>query len=89
MHLVGHGDGQTHPRRRRAEDVVPKAAVDVAYQHAKENTRTARAAHGQALAKVMLHLPTDGHQIYKQYVEHELFKRFVGGLVYAITNSRR
>ncbi len=37
----------------------------------------------------MLHLPTDGHQIYKQYVEHELFKRFVGGLVYAITNSRR
>lgn len=85
MHLVGHGDGQTHPRRRRAEGRRPRGlpACEGEYPH------SARRAHGQALAKVMLHLPTDGHQIYKQYVEHELFKRFVGGLVYAITNSRR
>ena len=74
--------------KRIREDIAPKVAADAAYQNAKENTpHTARMAHDQALAKVMQHLLTDDTQVYKQFVENESFKRFVGDMVYAITNQ--
>ena len=73
--------------KRIREDIAPKVAADAAYQNAKENTpHTARLAHDQALAKVMQHLLTDDTQVYKQFVENESFKRFVGDMVYAITS---
>jgi type I restriction enzyme R subunit len=73
--------------KRIREDIAPKVAADTAYQNAKENTpHTARMAHDQALSKVMQHLLTDDTQVYKQFVENESFKRFVGDMVYAITN---
>ena len=43
-------------------------------------------AHDQALAKVMQHLLKDDTQVYKQFVENESFKRFVGDMVYALTS---
>jgi type I site-specific restriction-modification system R (restriction) subunit len=73
--------------KRIREDIAPKVAADVAYQNAKENTpHTARMAHDQALAKVMQHLLKDDTQVYKQFVENESFKRFVGDLVYRLTS---
>lgn len=73
--------------KRIREDIAPKVAADTAYQNAKENTpHTARMAHDQALAKVMQHLLKDDTQVYKQFVENESFKRFVGDMVYAITS---
>jgi len=44
-------------------------------------------AHDQALAKVMQFLLTDDTQVYKQFVENESFKRFVGDMVYELTNQ--
>ncbi len=44
-------------------------------------------AHDQALAKVTQHLLKDDTQVYKQFVENESFKRFVGDMVFAMTNS--
>lgn len=74
--------------KRIREDIAPKVAADTAYQNAKENTpHTARIAHDQALAKVMQHLLKDDTQVYKQFVENESFKRFVGDMVFAMTNS--
>jgi len=74
--------------RRIRDDIAPKVAADAAYQNAKENTpHTARLAHDQALAKVMEHLLQDDSQVYKQFVQNESFKRFVGDMVYAITNQ--
>ena len=73
--------------KRIRDDIAPKVAADAAYQNAKENTpHTARMAHDQALSKVMQHLLNDDTQVYKQYVQNESFKRFVGDMVYAITN---
>lgn len=73
--------------KRIREDIAPKVAADAAYQNAKENTpHTARMAHDQALGKVMQLLLRDDTQVYKQFVENESFKRFVGDMVYAITN---
>ena len=43
-------------------------------------------AHDQALAKVMQILLRDDTQIYKQFVENDSFKRFVGDMVYALTS---
>ena len=74
--------------KRIYDDIAPKVAADVGYQNARENTpHTARMAHDQALGKVMQHLLRDDTQVYKQFVENESFKRFVGDLVYALTNQ--
>ena len=35
----------------------------------------------------MQHLLKDDTQVYKQFVENEGFKRFVGDMVYALTTS--
>lgn len=73
--------------KRIRDDIAPKVAADTAYQNAKENTpHTARMAHDQALAKVMQHLLKDDTQVYKQFVENESFRRFIGDMVYRITN---
>jgi type I restriction enzyme R subunit len=73
--------------RRIRDDIAPKVAADEAYRNAKENTpHTARMAHDQALAKVMQHLLKDDTQVYKQFVENESFKRFVGDMVYTLTS---
>jgi type I restriction enzyme R subunit len=74
--------------KRIRDDIAPKVAADAAYQNARENTpHTARMAHDQALGKVMQHLLKDDTQVYKQFVENESFKRFVGDMVYAITSQ--
>lgn len=73
--------------KRLRDDIAPQVAADAGYQNARENTpHTARMAHDQALGKVMQHLLKDDTQVYKQFVENESFRRFVGDMVYAITS---
>jgi type I restriction enzyme R subunit len=77
-------DGDRIVRRIR-DDIAPKVAADAAFANAKANTpHTARLAHDQALGKVMQLLLKDDTQVYKQFVENESFRRFVGDMVYAI-----
>ena len=74
--------------RRIRDDIAPKVAADAAFKNAKLNTpHTARLAHDQALGKVMHLLLKDDTQVYKQYVESESFRRFVGDLVYALVGA--
>ena len=74
--------------KRIRDDIAPKVAADAAYLNAKENTpHTARMAHDQALGKVMQHLLKDDTQVYKQFVENDSFRRFVGDMVYALTSQ--
>ena len=81
------GDGDRVMKRIR-DDIAPKVAADLAYKNAKENTpHTARMAHDQALGKVMQLLLRDDTQVYKQFVENESFRRFVGDLVYELTSE--
>ena len=73
--------------KRIRDDIAPQVAADAAFQNAKANTpHTARLAHDQALGRVMQTLLKDDTQVYKQFVENESFKRFIGDMVYAITN---
>ncbi|MDP2785993.1 MAG: type I restriction endonuclease subunit R [Sulfurimicrobium sp.] len=77
-----------HVAKRIRDDIAPKVAADKAYQNAKENTpHTARMAHDQALGKVMQALLKDDTQVYKQFVENESFRRFVGDMVYELTTQ--
>jgi type I restriction enzyme R subunit len=74
--------------RRIRDDIAPKVATDVAYQNAMENTpHTARLAHDQALAKVMQHLLLEDIEVYRQFVENDSFRRFVGDMVYQLTSQ--
>ena len=74
--------------KRIRDDVAPQVAADMAYQNAKENTpHTARMAHDQALGKVMQHLLKDDTEVYKQFVENESFRRFVGDMVFGLTSE--
>lgn len=76
--------------KRIRDDIAPNVAADAAYQNAKENTpHTARMAHDQALSREMQILLRDDTQIYKQFVENESFKRFVGDMVFAMTNQSK
>ena len=77
-----------HVAKRIRDDIAPKVAADAAYKNAKENTpHTARMAHDQALGRVMQLLLKDDTQVYKQFVENESFRRFVGDMVFAITSQ--
>src|SRR5450759_812813 len=72
--------------KRIRDDIAPKVAADAAYQNAKENTpHTARMAHDQALGKAMQVLLKDDTQVYKQFVENESFRRFIGDMVYVLS----
>ena len=74
--------------KRIRDDIAPEVAADAAYQNAKENTpHTARMAHDQAVGKVMQHLLKDDTQVYKHFVENDSFRRFVGDMVYTLTNQ--
>ncbi len=74
--------------KRIRDDIAPKVAADKAFQNAKDNTpHTARMAHDQALGKVMQILLKDDTQVYKQFVENESFRRFVGDMVYELTTQ--
>jgi type I restriction enzyme R subunit len=74
--------------KRIRDDIAPKVAADAAYKNAKENTpHTARMAHDQALGKVMQLLLKEDTNVYKQFVENDSFRRFVGDMVYALTNQ--
>ena len=74
--------------KRIRDEVAPKVAADVDYQNAKINTpHTARMAQDVALGKAMQFILKDDVQTYKQFVENESFKRFVGDMVYAITSQ--
>ena len=75
--------------QRIRDDIAPQVAADAAYQDAKANTpHTARLAHDQALGRVMQVLLKDDTQVYKQFVQNDSFKRFVGDMVYAIASQR-
>jgi type I restriction enzyme, R subunit len=73
--------------RHIRDDIAPKVAADPAFRNALENTpHTARLAHDQALAKAAQGSIKDYTQFYKQFVENDDFKRFVGDMVFRLAS---
>ena len=72
--------------RRITEDIAPKVAMDQPYQNAKKNTpNAARIELDAALMRVIGPLLNDDTEFYKQFVQNELFKRFVTDMVINLT----
>ena len=75
--------------RHIRDDIAPKVAADPAFRNALQNTpHTARLAHDQALAKAAQGSIKDYTQFYKQFVENDDFKRFVGDMVFRLASAR-
>ena len=75
--------------RHIRDDIAPKVAADPAFRNALENTpHTARLAHDQALAKAAQGSIKDYTQFYKQFVENDDFKRFVGDMVFRLASVK-
>jgi type I restriction enzyme R subunit len=75
--------------RHIRDDIAPKVAADAAFRNALQNTpHTARLAHDQALAKAAQGSIKDYTQFYKQFVENDDFKRFVGDMVFRLASAR-
>ena len=74
--------------RHIRDDIAPKVAADAAYQNAKANTpHTARLAHDQALSRAAQGSIRDFTQFYKQFMENDSFRRFVGDMVFELTRA--
>jgi type I restriction enzyme, R subunit len=74
--------------RHIRDDIAPKVAADPAFRNALQNTpHTARLAHDQALAKAAQGSIKDYTQFYKQFVENDDFKRFVGDMVFRLASA--
>jgi type I restriction enzyme R subunit len=74
--------------RRIREDIAPKVAADPAYRNARENTpNAARIELDAALRRVVGPLLKDDTEFYKQFVQNDLFRRFVTDLVQDLTAS--
>ena len=74
--------------KRIRDDVAPKVAADEAFQNAKKNTPgAAKMEHDKALSRVMLELLKDDTEVYKQFAQNELFRRFITDMVYQMSTE--
>jgi type I restriction enzyme R subunit len=74
--------------KRIKDDIAPKVAADQAYQNAKKNTpNAARIELDAALMRVIGPLLKDDTELYKQFVQNELFRRFVTDVVHDLTSE--
>jgi type I restriction enzyme R subunit len=79
-------DDSDRVAKRIRDEIAPKVATDIAYINAKSNTpHTARMAHDHALGRAMQTLLREDTQVYKQFVENESFRRYIGDMVYEMT----
>ena len=74
--------------RHIRDDIAPKVAADPAFRNALRNTpHTARLESDQATAKAAQGSIKDYTQFYKQFVENDDFKRFVGDMVFRLASA--
>lgn len=75
--------------RHIRDDIAPKVAADPAFRNALQNTtHTARLESDQATAKAARGSIKDYTPFYKQFVENDDFKRFVGDMVFRLASAR-
>jgi type I restriction enzyme R subunit len=71
------------------QDIPAKVAADPAYKNAKANTpENARIEHDKVLARVMTGVIKDDTELFKQFHDNPLFRRFVEQTVYDLTRDR-
>ena len=69
------------------EDIRDGVAADAAYKNAMKNSdrQNARIEHDNALRRVMVDLLNDDTELFKQFTDNELFRRWVADVVFKLT----
>ena len=67
-------------------DIPAMVAEDTAFKNARENSdrENARIEHDRALGRVMTSIMRDDTELFKQFVDNEDFKRWLGGVVFEV-----
>jgi type I restriction enzyme R subunit len=69
------------------KDIPSWVSADVAYQNAKQNSdkQNARIEHDKALARVMTAVLKDDTELFKQFSDNEVFRKWLTDTVFALT----
>ena len=67
-------------------DIPGMVAEDTAFQNARENSdrENARIEHDRVLRRVMMGIMKDDTELFKQFMDNEDFKRWLGGVVFEV-----
>ena len=67
-------------------DIPGMVAEDTAFRNARENSdrENARIEHDKALGRVMTSIMKDDTELFKQFVDNEDFRRWLGGVVFEV-----
>ena len=73
-------------RRLITEEIPSRVAADTAFVNARENSdkENARIEHDRALLRVMTALMKDDTQLFKHFVDHDGFKRWMTDTVFTL-----
>ena len=74
-------------RKLITEEIPSRVAADTAYQNARKNPdrQNARIEHDKALARVIVGLMKDDTELFKQFSDNDLFRRWLTDTVFALT----
>jgi len=74
-------------RRLIIQEIPERVAADTAYQNAKlhSDKQNARIEHDKALARVMTAVLKDDTELFKQFSDNDIFRRWLADAVFAIT----
>ena len=77
-------------RKVIAEEIPGKVAADTAYKNAMKNSdkQNARIEHDNALGLVMVELIADHTELFKQFSDNPLFKKWLGDTIFGFTYSQ-
>ena len=69
------------------EDIPARVAADVAYQNARQHSdkQNARIEHDKALQRVMTAVLKDDTELFRQFMDNEGFRRWMGDMVFGLT----
>jgi type I restriction enzyme R subunit len=69
------------------EEIPNRATADVAYRNAKRNSdcQNARVEHDIALLRMMTAVLKDDTELFKQFMDNESFRCWVGDTVFGLT----
>ena len=72
-------------------DIPGMVAEDTAFRNARENSdrENARIEHDKALGRVMTGIMKDDTELFKQFVDNEDFRRWLGGVVFEVAYENR
>lgn len=69
------------------EDIPARVAADTAYQNARQHSdkQHARIEHDKALQRVMTAVLKDDTELFRQFMDNEGFRCWIGDMVFGLT----